>query len=146
MRSLTLRPPVSYTGSRDPGRGIGWSKSQRKKARSCAVAHAPAARILYGRLHRPKTSHFLWIQREKVWSCPMRQDRAVHRRSEACMAGAQLASFPWLTVDSFGCPPPLGGMYGRCSTGLVPVAYGGLIRLSTAISTTFSLWIFVNTC
>lgn len=46
------------------------------------------------------------IQREKVWSCPVRQDRAVHRRSEACMAGAQLASLPWLTVDSFGLPPP----------------------------------------
>jgi len=45
-------------------------------------------------------------QREKVWSCPVRQDRAVHRRSEACMAGAQLASLPWLTVDSFGLPPP----------------------------------------
>ena len=76
---------------------------QREKVKSCAVAHAPAARILYGRLHRPRQEG---IQREKVWSCPVRQDRAVHRRSEACMAGAQLASLPWLTVDSFGLPPP----------------------------------------
>ena len=29
---------------------------QREKVRSCAVAHAPAARILYGRLHRPSTA------------------------------------------------------------------------------------------
>ena len=164
-----------YTGSRDPGRGIGWSKSQRKKARSSAVAHAPAAvsytgsrdpgrgigwsKILCGRSRSgrpyplrqaPSPQDFpfpldlypiAWqegIQREKVWSCPVRQDRAVHRRSEACMAGAQLASLPWLTVDSFGLPPPLGGMYGRCSTGLVAVAYGGLIRPSSATSTAFS--------
>nr|DAP63413.1 MAG TPA: hypothetical protein [Caudoviricetes sp.] len=37
-------------------------------------------------------------------------------------------------------------MYGRCSTDLVAVAYGGLIRPSSAISTTFFLWMFVNTC
>ena len=36
-------------------------KAKEEKARSCAVAHAPAVRILYGRLPRPKTSHFLWI-------------------------------------------------------------------------------------
>jgi hypothetical protein len=100
--------PISCYRSPGPGRGSGGAEAKGKKVRSCAVAHAPAARILYGRLHRPKTSHFPWlyipwqegIQREKVWSCPVRQDRAVHRRSEACMAGAQLASLPWLTVDS----------------------------------------------
>ena len=47
------------------------------------------------------------IQREKVWSCPVRQDRAVHRRSEACMAGVQLASLPWLTEDLSGFPPQI---------------------------------------
>ena len=54
------------------------------------------------------------------------------------MVCAPLASLPWLTVDLSGCPPPLGGMYGLCSTGLVAVAYGGLIWLSSATSTAFS--------
>ena len=58
------------------------------------------------------------------------------------MVCAPLASLPWLTVDLSGfpppLPPPLGGMYGLCSTGLVAVAYGGLIWLSSATSTAFS--------
>lgn len=67
---------VSYTGSRNPGRGgSGGAKAKEEKARSCTIAHAPAARIFYGRPHRPKASHFplalypiAWeegIQREK---------------------------------------------------------------------------------
>lgn len=67
---------VSYTGSRNPGRGgSGGAKAKEEKARSCTIAHAPAARIFYGRSHRPKASHFplalypiAWeegIQREK---------------------------------------------------------------------------------
>lgn len=41
---------VSYTGSRNPGRGeSGGAKAKEEKARSCAVAHAPAVRIFYGR-------------------------------------------------------------------------------------------------
>ena len=54
------------------------------------------------------------------------------------MVCAPLASLPWLTVDLSGFPPPLGGMYGLCSTGLIAVAYGGLIWLSSATSTAFS--------
>ena len=78
-----------------------WSISQRKSGvlydrsrsgRPYLLRQAPS----------PKASHFPLAG----WSCPLRQDRAVHRRSEACMAGAQLASLPWLTVDSFGLPPP----------------------------------------
>lgn len=72
-------------------RGPGGAEAKEEKERSCAVAHAPAARIFYGRLHRPKAPPFplaLYpitlqegIQREEVWSCPVRQDKAVHRRS-----------------------------------------------------------------
>ena len=81
VRSLTLRPPVSSTAG--------------------SIAQGlPFPLDLYPIARQEG------IQREKVWSCPVRQDRAVHRRSEACMAGAQLASLPWLTVDSFGLPPP----------------------------------------
>ena len=54
------------------------------------------------------------------------------------MVCTPLASLPWLTVDLSGFPPPLGGMYGLYSTGLVAVAYGGLIWLSSATSTAFS--------
>lgn len=107
---------VSYTGSRDPGRGIGWSKSQRKKSevlcgrsrsgRPYPLRQAPSPQDFPFPLDLYPIAWQEGIQREKVWSCPVRQDRAVHRRSEACMAGAQLASLPWLTVDSFGLPPP----------------------------------------
>ena len=116
VRSLTLRPPVSSTGSRDPGRGIGWSKSQRKKSevlcgrsrsgRPYPLRQAPSPQDFPFPLDLYPIARQEGIQREKVWSCPMRQDRAVHRRSEACMAGAQLASLPWLTVDLSGFPPP----------------------------------------
>ena len=116
VRSLTLRPPVSYTGSRYPGRGIGWSKSQRKKSevlydrsrsgRPYPLRQAPSPQDFPFPLDLYPIARQEGIQREKVWSCPVRQDRAVHRRSEACMAGAQLVSLPWLTVDSFGLPPP----------------------------------------
>ena len=125
MRSLTLRPPVSSTaGSIAPRLPISFG----------FISHSMAGRhpkgkgeVLCGRSRSgrpyplrqaPSPQDFpfpldlypiAWqegIQREKVWSCPVRQDRAVHRRSEACIAGAQLASLPWLTVDSFGLPPP----------------------------------------
>lgn len=81
MRSLTLRPSVSSTAGSMP-QGLPF----------------PLGFISHNMVGR--------IQREKVWSCPVRQDRAVHRRSEACMAGAQLASLPWLTVDLPGFPSP----------------------------------------
>lgn len=163
MRSLTLRPPVSYTAGPMPQGlpfplgfishslgGLGASKG--KKVRSYSVAHAPAGEYISTAVHvnseplaalsgitavaLPWVPHRVphqpfspWLppklwdikpKRKKEWSHPVRQDRAVHRRSEACMAGAQLASLPWLTVDSFGLPPPF------------PLA--------------FSLWILVNTC
>ena len=107
---------VSYTGSRDPGRGIGWSRSQRRKSevmcgrsrsgRPYPLRQAPSPQDFPFPLDLYPIARQEGIQREKVWSCPMRQDRAVHRRSEACMAGAQLASLPWLTVDLSGFPPP----------------------------------------
>lgn len=115
-RRLNLVEAVSYTGSRYPGREIGWSISQRRKSEVLYDRSRSGRPYLLRQAPSPKASHFplalypiSWhegIQREKVWSCPVRQDRAVHRRSEACMAGAQLASLPWLTVDSFGLPPP----------------------------------------
>ena len=115
-RRLNLVEAVSYTGSRDPGRGIGWSKSQRKKSevlcgrsrsgRPYPLRQAPSPQDFPFPLDLYPIARQEGIQREKVWSCPMRQDRAVHRRSEACMAGAQLASLPWLTVDLSGFPPP----------------------------------------
>nr|DAY39028.1 MAG TPA: hypothetical protein [Caudoviricetes sp.] len=115
-RRLNMVEAVSYTGSRDPGRGIGWSKSQRKKSevlcgrsrsgRPYPLRQAPSPQDFPFPLDLYPIARQEGIQREKVWSCPMRQDRAVHRRSEACMAGAQLASLPWLTVDLSGFPPP----------------------------------------
>lgn len=42
-----------------------------------------------------------------MWSCPVRQDRAVHRRSGVRRACAPLASLLWLTVDLSGFPPQL---------------------------------------
>nr|DAJ26902.1 MAG TPA: hypothetical protein [Caudoviricetes sp.] len=115
-RRLNLVEAVSYTGSRNPGRGIGWSKSQRRKSevlcgrsrsgRPYPLRQAPSPQDFPFPLDLYPIARQEGIQREKVWSCPMRQDRAVHRRSEACMAGAQLASLPWLTVDLSGFPPP----------------------------------------
>lgn len=106
---------VSYTGSRYPGRGIGWSKSQRRKSevmcgrsrsgRPYLLRQAPSPQDFPFPLDLYPIARQEGIQREKVWSCPVRQDRAVRRRSEACMAGAQLASLPWLTVDLSGFPP-----------------------------------------
>lgn len=62
------RTPQAYNNnaiwcyrSPGPGRGSGGAEAKEEKVKSCAVAHAPAARILYGRLHRPKTSHFPWL-------------------------------------------------------------------------------------
>lgn len=99
-----------------PGRGIGWSRSQRRKSevmcgrsrsgRPYPLRQAPSPQDFPFPLDLYPIARQEGIQREKVWSCPMRQDRAVHRRSEACMAGAQLASLPWLTVDLSGFPPP----------------------------------------
>ncbi len=37
-----------------------WSISQRKKAGSCTIARAPAVRIFYGRLHRPRLPISPW--------------------------------------------------------------------------------------
>ena len=115
-RRLNMIEAVSYIGIRDPGRGIGWSRSQRRKSevmcgrsrsgRPYPLRQAPSPQDFPFPLDLYPIARQEGIQREKVWSCPMRQDRAVHRRSEACMAGAQLASLPWLTVDSFGLPPP----------------------------------------
>ena len=115
-RRLNLVEAVSYTGGRDHGRGIGRSRSQRRKSevmcgrsrsgRPYPLRQAPSPQDLPFPLDLYPIARQEGIQREKVWSCPVRQDRAVHRRSEACMAGAQLASLPWLTVDSFGLPPP----------------------------------------
>lgn len=99
-----------------PGRGIGWSRSQRRKSevmcgrsrsgRPYPLRQAPSPQDFPFPLDLYPIARQEGIQREKVWSCPMRQDRAVHRRSEACMAGSQLASLPWLTVDLSGFPPP----------------------------------------
>ena len=115
-RRLNMVEAVSYTESRDPGRGIGRSRSQRRKSevmcsrsrsgRPYPLRQAPSPQDFPFPLDLYPIARQEGIQREKVWSCPVRQDRAVHRRSEACMAGAQLASLPWLTVDSFGLPPP----------------------------------------
>nr|DAT71981.1 MAG TPA: hypothetical protein [Caudoviricetes sp.] len=115
-RRLNMVEAVSYTGSRNPGRGIGWSRSQRRKSevmcgrsrsgRPYPLRQAPSPQDFPFPLDLYPIARQEGIQREKVWSCPMRQDRAVHRRSEACMAGAQLASLPWLTVDLSGFPPP----------------------------------------
>lgn len=61
-RRLNLVEAVSYTGSRYPGRGgSGGAEAKEEKARSCTIARAPDSRILYGRLHRPKASHFPWL-------------------------------------------------------------------------------------
>lgn len=102
----------------EPGtrRGIGRSRSQRRKSevmcgrsrsgRPYPLRQAPSPQGFPFPLALYPIARQEGIQREKVWSCPMRQDRAVHRRSEACMAGAQLASLPWLTVDLSGFPPP----------------------------------------
>lgn len=97
-------------------KGIGRSRSQRRKGevlcgrsrsgRPYPLRQAPSPQDFPFPLDLYPIARQEGIQREKVWSCPVRQDRAVHRRSEACMAGAQLASLPWLTVDSFGLPPP----------------------------------------
>lgn len=103
----------------EPGtrRGIGRSKSQRRKGevmcgrsrsgRPYPLRQAPSPQGFPFPLALYPISWHEGIQRKKVRSCPVRQDRAVHRRSEACMADAQLASLPWLTVDSFGLPPQL---------------------------------------
>ena len=113
---ILYRKPVHRTGSRYTGREIGWSISQRRKSevmcsrsrsgRPYPLRQAPSPQDFPFPLDLYPIARQEGIQREKVWSCPVRQDRAVHRRSEACMAGAQLASLPWLTVDSFGLPPP----------------------------------------
>ena len=97
-------------------KGVGRSRSQRRKSevmcsrsrsgRPYPLRQAPSPQDFPFPLDLYPIARQEGIQREKVWSCPVRQDRAVHRRSEACMAGAQLASLPWLTVDSFGLPPP----------------------------------------
>ena len=97
-------------------KGIGRSRSQRRKGevlcgrsrsdRPYPLRQAPSPQDFPFPLDLYPIARQEGIQREKVWSCPMRQDRAVHRRSEACMAGAQLASLPWLTVDLSGFPPP----------------------------------------
>lgn len=107
---------VSYTGSRDPGRGDRVEQKPKKKSevlcgrsrsgRPYPLRQAPSPQDFPFPLDLYPIARQEGIQREKVWSCPMRQDRAVHRRSEACMAGAQLASLPWLTVDLSGFPPP----------------------------------------
>ena len=125
VRSLALRPSVSSTAGsiaqgfpfplgfishniarRNPkGKGevlCGRSRS----GRPYPLRQAPSPQDFPFPLDLYPIARQEGIQREKVWSCPVRQDRAVHRRSEACMAGAQLASLPWLTVDSFGLPPP----------------------------------------
>ena len=129
-RRLNLVEAVSYTGSRYPGREIGWSISQRRKSEVLYDRSRSGRPYLLRQAPSPKASHFplalypiSWhegIQREKVWSCPVRQDRAVHRRSEACMVCAPLASLPWLTVDLSGFPPPL--------------------------PPPFPIWMFLNTC
>lgn len=97
--------------------GIGRSRSQRRKGevmcgrsrsgRPYPLRKAPSPRGFPFPLALYPIAWQEGIQRKKVWSCPVRQDRAVHRRSEACMAGAQLASLPWLTVDLSGFPPQL---------------------------------------
>lgn len=107
---ILYRKPVPPVG------GIGWSISQRRKSEVLYDRSRSGRPYLLRQAPSPQDFPFpldlypiAWqegIQREKVWSCPVRQDRAVHRRSEACIAGAQLASLPWLTVDSFGLPPP----------------------------------------
>jgi hypothetical protein len=118
---------VSYTGSRYPGRGIGWSISQRrksevlydrsrsgrpyllrqapcprashfpwlyipqlrrkeskgKKVRSCTVAHAPAVRIFYGRLH-------------------------VNSESLAALSGMTAVALPWVSPSVPHQPFPFG--------------------------------------
>ena len=75
VQSLTLRPSVSYTGSRDPGRGIGWSKSQRRKSEVLCGRSRSGRPYLLRQAPCPKASHFplalypiAWeegIQREK---------------------------------------------------------------------------------
>lgn len=83
MRSLTLRLPVSSTAG-------------------------PIATRLPFPLDLYPIAWQEGIQREKVWLCPVRQDKAVHRRSEVRRTCAPLASLPWLTVGIFGFPsmPP----------------------------------------
>ena len=129
-RRLHMIEALSSIGIRDPGRGIGWSRNQRRKSevmcgrsrsgRPYPLRQAPSPQDFPFPLDLYPIARQEGIQREKVWSCPMRQDRAVHRRSEACMAGAQLASLPWLTVDLSGFPPPL--------------------------PPPFPIWMFLNTC
>ena len=98
-------------------KGIGRSRSQRRKGevlcgrsrsgRPYPLRQAPSPQDFPFPLDLYPIARQEGIQREKVWSCPVRQDRDVHRRSEACMAGAQLASLPWLTVDLSGFPPQI---------------------------------------
>ena len=125
VRSLTLRPPVSSTagpmpqglpfplgfishslGGRNPKEKSKVVFGRSRSGRPYPLRQAPSPQDFPFPLDLYPIARQEGIQREKVWSCPVRQDRAVHRRSEACMAGAQLASLPWLTVDSFGLPPP----------------------------------------
>ena len=128
-RSRSGRPyPIPEADT--PAGGSGGAEAKEKKSEVLYDRSRSGRPYLLRQAPCPKASHFplalypiTWqegIQREKVWSCPVRQDRAVHRRSEACMAGAQLASLPWLTVDLSGFPPPL--------------------------PPPFPIWMFLNTC
>ena len=118
VRSLALRPSVSSTaGSIAQGFPFPLGFNPKEKGVVMYDRSRSGRPYLLRQAPSPKASHFplalyliSWhegIQRKKVWSCPVRQDRAVHRRSEACMVCAPLASLPWLTVDLSGFPPPL---------------------------------------
>nr|DAE39233.1 MAG TPA: hypothetical protein [Caudoviricetes sp.] len=128
-RRLNMVEAVFYTGSRSPvGDRMEQKPKKKKRGLVRSLTLRPPVSSTAGPC--PKASHFplalypiSWhegIQRKKVWSCPVRQDRAVHRRSEACMVCAPLASLPWLTVDLSGFPPPL--------------------------PPPFPIWMFLNTC
>ena len=102
-RSRSGRPyPIPEAGT--PGRGDRVEHKPKKKKRGLvrSLALRPSVSYTAGSIAQDfpfpldlyPIARQEGIQREKVWSCPLRQDRAVHRRSEACMAGAQLTSLP----------------------------------------------------
>lgn len=51
---------VSYTGSRGPVGGSGGAEAKEEKARSCAVAHAPAGEHSSTSVHVARAGHSLF--------------------------------------------------------------------------------------
>ena len=121
-RRLNMVEAVSYIGIRDPGRGIGWSRDQRRKSEVMCGRSRSGRPYLLRQVQCPKTYHFpLALGRKESKGKKVRSyavahapageyiSTAFHVNSEslAALSGMTAVALPWVSQRVPHQPFPL---------------------------------------